>query len=79
MLSGVRARDDNFRKDDGDNQGCFRKHVYNRNEQKECGQASHMGCQERVKAPLSIFGDEESIEVTNAKKTRKEEDHRREK
>jgi hypothetical protein len=28
--------------------------VYNRKEKKERGQASHMGCQERVKAPLSI-------------------------
>jgi hypothetical protein len=28
--------------------------MYNQNEQKECGKAGYMGCQKRVKVPLSI-------------------------
>lgn len=49
------ARDDIFRKTITTNKSCTRKHVYHQNEQKERGQASHMGCQERVKVPLNIL------------------------
>ena len=75
----MRTRDDKFRKDDSNKQGCIRKHVYNWNEQKECGQASHMGLPRESKGASKHSRDKESIEVTKAKTTRKEEDHRKEK
>ena len=49
----VYARDDEFRKTITTSKAAF-VIVYNRSEQKERVQASHMGCQERAKVSLKI-------------------------